>query len=62
MPSERDKYKYPLLMKGIFTDRIIYMTADSTGTVVGTGQRRASAQIGFHSDSWPMCNFKPYKG
>ena len=49
-------------MKGIFTDRIIYMTADSTGTVVGTGQRRASAQIGFHSDSWPMCNFKPYKG
>lgn len=62
MSSEGDKYKYPLLMKGIFTDRIIHMTADSTGTVVGTGQSRASTHIGFYSDAWPMSNFKPYKG
>lgn len=59
----KDKYKYPLLMKGIISGRLVNMTAYGKGTVVGTGHdRRNLSRIGQYSDGWSMYSFRPYKG
>ncbi len=56
-------YKYPLLMKGTSSGRIILMTAPRQGKVVGTGHdMHSNRKLGMYSDGWVMKNFKPYKG
>ena len=63
MSTESDKYKYPLLMKGIISGRIINMTAHGKGTVVGSGHSIGiPARLGKYSDTWHMSSFKPFKG
>lgn len=63
MPKEPIKYKYPLLMKGTASGRIVRMTSCGCGTVVGTGHdMHSTRKVGVYSDGWVMKNFKPYKG
>ena len=70
MPAKRNKdklpikYTYPLLMKGIMSGRLVRMTADGVGTIVGTGNGSTGSTkvIGHHSDTWAMWQFRPYKG
>lgn len=63
MPKETTKYKYPLLMKGIVSGRIVNMISHGKGTVVGGGHGRHSyTKLGRYSDDWAMSSFKPYKG
>ena len=57
-------YEYPILMKSINSGRTILMTERGVGTIVGTGQNgdnRINYRIGYFSDDWSMCNFKPFK-
>ena len=60
--STDDKLKYPLLMKGIISGRIINMTEYDKGTVVGSGHERYPVRLGKFSDTWSMGSFKPFKG
>lgn len=64
MSKDSDKYKYPLLMKGIVSGRVINMTAYGKGTVVGSGHRSDGfpTRVGKYSNEWHMSSFKPYKG
>ena len=62
MAKEDDNYKYPLLMKGIQSGRLIRMVAYGKGTVIGSGHKGCGKRIGEYSDGWAMHNFKPYKG
>ena len=43
---------------------IVKMTAYGVGKVVGGGHATTSEKygIGFHSDTWQMGHFKPFKG
>lgn len=63
MAKEPTKYKYPLLMKGTMSGRLILMTSYATGTVVGSGNSIGFVKrVGRHSTDWSMHSFKPFKG
>ena len=63
MPKDNGEPKYPLLMKGVMSGRIINMTAYGKGTVVGSGHDRQGApRIGHYSEGWAMSSFKLFKG
>ena len=63
MAKEPVKYKYPLLMKGNMSGRLVLMTAYGEGTAVGTGNGPSyNKRLGQHSTGWSMYAFKPFKG
>ena len=63
MAKEPTEYKYPLIMKGSMSGRLILMTSHATGTVVGSGNGGGySNRVGQHSNGWAMHSFKPFKG
>lgn len=63
MSIKTTEYKYPLLMKGTSSGRIVLMTSYGRGTVVGTGNGHSyNKRLGLRSRGWAMHSFKPFKG